>query len=484
MPASGRSSDSAGFGRRALRGAAWSALETLGVSGVALIVSVILARVLTPAEFGMIAMLQIFVAVSHVLVDSGFSSALIRCRRTALHESTALLLNTAVGLGIYAVLYLSAPIVADFYGMPSLAPVMRTLTLAIPLNALCVVQVARLTAEMKFRHLCAVNGAAAVVSAATGLTLAFAGYGVWALVWQQLSVWGTRTLLLWLTLRWTAPLRWGPREFREMSGFGWKLLVSSLIDNLWNNIYAPVLGRCFSLKATGWYWRADTLAMYGPVTLSTMLSRVAYPVFCRISADRLRMAEAMRRLIGVSAWVVFPFMALAMALAEPLFSLVLTDKWLPAVPYFRLLCAAAALYPLHALNLAALNAAGRSDLFLRLEIVKKCLGAAMLIATIPFGVWWVCAGILIFNIICVPVNGAYARTYAGMSWLRQWTVALPMAVSAAVGAMLAYLVCKLQMADWLRIAAGASVMALCYLAAGALWRWRWYDELKRLLDNG
>lgn len=470
------------MGAKAARGMLWNTLETVGVSGVGFIVSILLARLLTPAEFGLVAMLQIFIAVSHVIVDSGMSQALIRSTgRTAAHESTVLLMNMGIAAALYLLFFCFAPLIAGFLHTPSLTGVIRLLTIVIPLNSLCVVQTSRLVSALQFRRIAFINCTAALLSGAAGIVLALFGFGVWALVWQQIAMWGGRAMLLWMVSPWRGRLIFDKDAFASMFGFSWKLLVSSLIDSIWDNIYPLIIGRFFNARLTGLYGRAQTFANYGPVTLSSMVSCVAYPVMCRLRDDRKRLHSAFRRLAGVVSWIVFPAIAWLIASSEPLFSLVLTDKWLPAVPYFRWLCAATSLYPLSALNLGTLKVAGRSDLFLRLELVKRAIGVIVLCATIPFGIDWMCIGLVVSSVLCFGLNAGCSRSFTGLRLSGQMRIMLPVIAAAALSGVAGYFAAGLAGSRWVQLVFATAAVFPVYMLMTFCLGWRYPRELMQVL---
>lgn len=393
----------------------WSGLETAVIAGVSLVVSVVMARILAPDAFGLVALLQIFIAIGQMSAEAGMTQTLVRMPfRTPVQEGSALAINLAAGGAAYVALWLCAPLIAGFFHQPELIPVARLIGVCIPLNAACVVQAARLTSAMRFRRLAGISVCSVCVSGLTGILLALSGAGVMALVWQQIALWGARTALLWATRSSLAGMRFRLKEAKELTAFSWKLMASGFIDTVWTNIYAPLVGRCFGLQATAMFWRAKTLASYAPQAFGSVLTRVSLPAMSHIRDERERATAAFRRLAACSAWVIMPVCGTLTALAEPMFSWVLTDKWLPAVPLFQVLCVNAAFYPLHLLNCTALNVWGRPDLFLRLEIIKKLIGLGALCVSLPFGVHTLCWGILCGSGTCLFINIRFARRYTGV----------------------------------------------------------------------
>lgn len=449
----------------------WSGLETAFMAGASLVVSVVLARLLDPAVFGLVALLQIFIALGQLFAEAGMSQALIRLpSRTAAQEGTALCINLAAGVAVYALLWALAPAIAGFYGQSELTDITRLIGLCIPLNAACVVQTARLTSLMRFRTLAWMSVCAVCVSGVTGIVLALRGGGVMALVWQQIAMWGTRGVLLWTAGPAPGRLRVSAKAARELTWFSWKLLASGVIDTVWNNIYAPLVGRFFGVSATAMFWRAQTLAFYAPQAFGSVLARVSLPALSRIREEQTRATAAFSRLTSCSAWVMMPLSAMLIALAAPLFSWVLTDKWLPAAGLFQVLCLTAAFYPIHLLNCTALNVWGRSDLFLRLEILKKLIGLGALCVSLPFGVEALCWGMLCASTACLFLNMAFGRRNTRLGIRAQ----LRLLAAPVAGAALAYAaalgVSLLPVSAGLRCLGGGAAGCAVYLAFTRLMR--------------
>lgn len=443
----------------------WSGVETALSTGASLLVSVILARLVAPSAFGVIALLQIFIAVGQSFADAGMTQALIRRRcETPSLERTALALNMGVAALLYMLLWLVAPLIADFYNMEQLIRATRLLALSIPLSALCVVQSARLSVRMQFGTQAKANLSAVLAGGIIGVWLAWHGAGINALIWQQVGTWGVRALILWGISPSLGVGRVNGEDARSLTHFGWKLTAASLIDTVWTNIYAPLVGKCFGLGAAAMFWRADSLARYAPQTLASILGRVGLPAMSHIREERQRATQAYRRLIETSAWLIMPVCAIAAAVAEPLIGWVLTDKWLGAVPYFRVLCCVAALYPLHALNCTALNVWGRSDLFLRLEVIKKCIGLTALLISLPMGVYALCWGMLCSSVVCLMLNMWYARPYTQVGIRSQLALSMPAVVMAAGAAGAAWWVSTLISSQAISLLCSVSLGIAIYVA--------------------
>lgn len=453
------------LGRKAGRSALWCALESActGVAGLA--VSIVLSRLLMPREFGLVAMLQLFVAVGCVFADSGLSQALIRLNRpTRVQMSSAFTANMLLASLTYIILWLCAPAIASFFGKSELCPLARVLGLSIPLNALGMAQGARLSAEMRFRRLLGIGASSVAVSGTVGIVMALTGWGVWALVWQQLSMWGTRAALLWLTSGHSCGLRVELGALRSLLTFSWPLVLSALLDAAWTNIYAPLIGRFFTPRLTGLFWRADSLSMIAPRAMGDVAGRVAYPVMSRLrEGERERAVNAYARVCGMALWASLPVCALLAALAPQLVEGVLGSRWLPCVPYLRVLCASACFYPLHLLCVQALNVYGHSRRFLRLELIKKGMGVAMLCICLPLGVQALCWGIVIEGVASLWVNIRFSAPYTGLGAAQMTLLALPPLGASIAAGVLAWQTAAHIHSLWWAIALGLAVGIVLYL---------------------
>lgn len=361
-----------------------------------------------------------------------------RPERPAAMDSTALWLNVVIGLLIYMALYLLAPSVAEFYGLPQLCPLMRLVCLGVPLNALCVVQAASLMAALRFGLLCRISIVAAVVSGGIGIWLAACGFGARALAWQQVSLWGSRALLLWILAPGLKCFAFEGKHARTLTSFSWKVMASALINTVWTNLYPVIIARCFAARPAGLFWRARSMALLPAATSASVFSRVGVPMLGRAGGRPERLHLLFCRLLGMSAWVIFPCMALLAALARPLIQLLFTPEWLPVVPLLRLLALGSLFYPWHALNLSLLNVVGRSDLYLRLELIKLAMSLTALLAGLPFGVIGICWGILASGVLALIVNTWYSARYARAGLFFQFKLCLPSLALSALSAFAAH----------------------------------------------
>lgn len=402
------------------KGLFWSSVERFSNQGVQFVFSIILARLLSPSDYGIIAMVTIFFAVAQSFVDSGFSNALVRkTDRVEEDLSTCFYFNIGVGIIAYIVLFLIAPLVANFYNQPILSPIIRITGLGVILNSLCVVQQALFTIKIDFKSQAKITLSATVISGIVGIILAYQGYGIWALVWQGVASSIVRMGLLWLMSKWRPRTGFSKSSFNYLFGYGSKLLASGLLDTIYNNIYPIVIGKFYTPAQLGNYSRALGWAQLPSANITSILQRVTFPVLSTIQDDTLRLQNSYRRLLKLSAFIVFPLMTGLAAIASPLVRVVLTAKWDGCVLYLQILCFALMLYPIHAINLNLLQVKGRSDLFLRLEIIKKIIGVVILIITIPLGITAMCLGMVFSSIICLIVNTYYTSRFIDVGLLTQ-----------------------------------------------------------------
>ena len=402
------------------KGLFWSSVERFSNQGVQFVFSIILARLLSPSDYGIIAMVTIFFAVAQSFVDSGFSNALVRkTDRVEEDLSTCFYFNIGVGIIAYIVLFLIAPLVANFYNQPILSPIIRITGLGVILNSLCVVQQALFTIKIDFKSQAKITLSATVISGIVGIILAYQGYGIWALVWQGVASSIVRMGLLWLMSKWRPRTGFSKSSFNYLFGYGSKLLASGLLDTIYNNIYPIVIGKFYNPAQLGNYSRALGWAQLPSANITSILQRVTFPVLSTIQDDTLRLQNSYRRLLKLSAFIVFPLMMGLAAMASPLIRVILTAKWDGCVLYLQILCFALMLYPIHAINLNLLQVKGRSDIFLRLEIIKKIIGVIILIITIPLGITAMCLGMVFSSIICLIVNTYYTSRFIDVGLLTQ-----------------------------------------------------------------
>ena len=394
--------------RATTHGLFWSFFERIGQQGIQFIISIILARLLLPEQFGLIAMLTIFMAVAQSFVVSGFGSALIQKQDTNhLDECSIFYFNILVGFLVSGVLFLSAPWIAAFYQIPLLIPLTRVLSLNLIINAFGIIHTTLLTKRIDFKAQMKVSVIATVLSGSVGVAMAYRGYGVWSLVAQSIGSNLIRTAMLWYLLPWRPSWIFSLVSLRSMFSFGSKLLFSGLLDTIYNNLYLVVIGKMFSATDLGYYSRAYQTQQLPAENLSSTVGRVTFPVFSSMQDDKARLKRGTRKALTALVMVNFPTMVGLAVVAKPLVLVLLTEKWLPCVPYLQLLCVVGMLYPLHVINLNVLIAQGRSDLFFRLEILKKILVTVAIGLTWRWGITAMIYGQIVTSIVSYYMNSYY-----------------------------------------------------------------------------
>lgn len=411
---------------KTVKGIVWSSIERFSVQGIQFLVMIVMARLLTPKDYGLVGMVAIFIAVAQSLVDSGFSQALIRKQdRTETDNSTVFYFNVVVGLFLYLFFFAIAPWVADFYNSPELTVLMRVICLSVIFNSLVVVQRALLTVHIDFKTQAKASLTAAVASGIIGVGMAYQDFSYWSIVVQQLVNLGLNTLLLWVFAQWRPRWAYSWNSFRELFAFGSKLMLSGLLNVVYNNIYLLVIGKAFTPSTLGHYTRACQFAEFPSSNLTGIMQRVTYPVLCQIQNDDERLAQIYRRFLRVSAFLIFPLLVGLSAVAKPLVLLLLKEQWLFAATLLQIICFSMMWYPIHAINLNLLQVKGRSDLFLKLEIIKKIIGVIILCITMPLGLIPMCIGIIISSLISLVINTHYTGKLIQIGFFRQMCDLMP-----------------------------------------------------------
>ena len=465
--------------KKTVKGTIWSSVERFSVQAIQFIVMVFMARVLTPEDYGIVGMITIFIAVSQSLIDSGFSQALIRKQdRTQIDNSTVFYFNIAVGIVIYFILFFCAHPIASFFNEPILVKVTRIVAISLPINSFAVVQRAILTINIDFKTQAKASLAGAFVTGIVGLSMAYTGWGVWAIVWSQVTGTFINVAVLWIVANWKPTLEYSWNSFKEMFNFGSKLLVSGLIDTIYRNVYLIVIGKVFKASDLGYYTRSQQFSQFASSNITGIVQRVTYPVLCTIQNDEDYLREAYRKILKISAYVIFPLMTGMAGVAKPMIVSVLTEKWLYSAVLLVPICLAGMWYPIHAINLNLLQVKGRSDLFLKIEIWKKIIGIAIICGTIPLGLYWMCWGSVLISIIGLVINTHYTGYLIKLGFLKQmWDLAPILILSLLMGTAVWALVTFVPMPSGGALAAGAGLGIIFYIGLSKLFCNKEYSEL-------
>lgn len=403
-----------------MKGFIWRFAERCGAQLVSFLVSVLLARILVPKDYGTIALVTIFTAILQVFVDSGLSTALVQKKDADdLDFSSVFYFNFAVCLILYAGMYITAPYIAAFYNDPSLTSVIRVISLTIIVSGVKGIQQAYVSRNMLFKRFFFSTIGGTIFSAFLGISLAYAGFGVWALVAQQLSNTAIDTIILWLTVRWRPKRIFSWYRLKNLLSFGWKLLVSSLLDTCYNNLRNLIIGKMYSASDLAFYNQGDKFPKVIVTNINTSIDSVLLPTMSNSQDNKERVKQMTRRAIKTSTYVMAPLMLGLAFCAEPIVKIVLTDKWLPCVPFLRIFCITYMFWPVHTANLNAINAMGRSDWFLKLEIIKKIVGMAILLSTMWFGVMAMAYSMLLSSLLSQIINSWPNRKLLGYGYMEQ-----------------------------------------------------------------
>ena len=396
------------------RGFLWSAIERFSVQAVQFIFQIILARLLSPSDYGLIAMLAIFMAIAQTFIDSGFTNALIKkLDRTDKDFSTVFYFNLLISIVVYILLYFGAPFIARFYRESELTNITRVYMLSLPIIALGAIQRTQFTIKVNFKDQAIASFSGALAGGLVGIILATQGYGAWALVGSALATNIVTTIIFWIRSTWRPRWEFSIVSLRTMFSFGSKLLFSGLLDTAYRNLYQFVIGRRFSKQDLGYYSRADQFAQFPSSNITGIMQRVTYPILCTIADDDEKLLAAYRQYIKLAAYIIFPLMIGLAAIAKPLINVVLGQKWQFASIILQILCFSYLWYPIHAINLNLLMVKGRSDLFLRVEIIKKIVGICILLIVMNFSVELMAIGNIASSFIALFINTYYTKKMIG-----------------------------------------------------------------------
>ncbi|MBW8330526.1 MAG: lipopolysaccharide biosynthesis protein [Prolixibacteraceae bacterium] len=406
--------------QKTINGIIWSAIDSLGGQGILFVVGIILARLLSPREFGLIGMITVFIAVSETFINSGFSSALIRKRDcTQTDYSTVFFFNLAVGIFFFILLFFSAPAIANFFEEPELTNIVKVLGIVLIIDSLTIIQRTILAKRIDFKLQARISVIASIGSGAIAITMAYSGFGIWCLVALQLSKQALNSIFLWLWNRWKPMLVFSKQSFLELFHFGGKLLLSGLIDTLYRNIYYLIIGKYFSAQDLGFYTRATQFKDLPAKNLNTIIAKVSYPVLSTIQDDIPRLRANYQILIRSTMFITFILNMGLVAVAKPMVLTLIGAKWEPSIIYLQMLCFVGMFYPLHALNLNMLQVQGRSDLFLKLEVIKKILAVPTIIIGIFWGIKIMILGMMVNTIIAYYLNSYWSGKMIGYSFKQQ-----------------------------------------------------------------
>lgn len=426
----------------AAKGILWSAVDKFAVQLGQFVVGVLLARILMPEDFGLIGILAIFIALSQTFIESGLGTGLVQKQdRTAIDFSTTFLFNLGVGALFYLILYISAPYLATFFRQPQLIDLTRILGLNLFINALAIIQRTKLTIAMDFKSIAKSNVIGVIVGGVCGVSMALNGCGVWSLVFQALAGTIASSAILWLYGNWIPSIVFSKRSFQNLFGYGCKLLLAGLYAQILNNIYSICLGRFYPTATLGYYTRAKNFADVSAGTIVTILQQATFPVLSLVQSDSKRLLSIYSRMIRMSAFIIIPLMTFIALLAKPIVILLLTEKWIALIPLLQWMVFARVFLPMSAINMNVLNAIGRSDLFLKVDLFKLPLTIIAMVITIPLGVKAIIIGHIITSAISFVINAYLPGKFFGYGAIKQLRDMLPI-ILATIGMSLVIIVIR------------------------------------------
>ncbi|MCG9970429.1 lipopolysaccharide biosynthesis protein [Christiangramia crocea] len=472
---------------QARAGMVWTFAQQFGNQIVGFGVSLVLARVLMPEEFGLIGMIAIFISVGQTMVQSGLTQSLIRAQHLENADySTVFYFNLITSLVIYFLIYQGAPYIADFYDQPILISLTRLYCIVFIINGFSAVQQARFTRNLNFKIQTIITLPATIIGGGIGIALAYLDYGVWSLVWSQIVMSFVSAILFWIFSSWRPNFSFSLKLFKKHFSFGFKLAASGLLNTLFNNAYLIIIGKFFAPAQVGYFTRAETMKQLPIKNLSSALNKVTYPLFSKIQEDDVRLKDVYSRLMKLVLFIIAPTMVLLSVIAEPLFRFLFTAKWLPAVPYFQILCIVGILYPINAYNLNVLKVKGRSDLFLKLEIIKKIIITLVIVSTIPFGIYALLWGQVIIALAGFFINSQYTGRFISYSAIDQTKDLIPILIFAGLAGLSCYMVdfyLLKNFKDIIRIIAGMLNFGVIYLPLSYAFEKKLYEQLRILVFN-
>lgn len=460
----------------------WRFAERSSAQLVTFVVSIVLARILMPEDYGQIALVTVFTNIMQVFVDSGLGTALIQKKDADdLDFSSVFYFNFAACITLYILMFILAPFIANFYNDVSFIPIIRVSSLAIVISGVKGIQQSYVSRNMLFKRFFYATLGGTIFSAFLGIGLAYTGFGVWAIVAQQLSNTTIDTLILWLTVKWRPKKMFSLERLKQLISFGWKMLASSLLDTVYNNLRSLIIGKIYSSVDLAYYNQGDKLPSVIISNINTSINSVLLPTMSNAQDDHLRIKAMTRRAIKTSTYIMAPLMMGLAFCAEPIVRLILTDKWLPCVPFLRIFCITYMFYPIHSANLNAVTAMGRSDLFLKLEIAKKIVGMTLLLSTMWFGVMAMAYSLLVSSVTSQIINSWPNRKLLNYRYWDQLKDILP-SITIAI-----FMGCCVNLVGLLHLSNAATLLiqipmgAVIYIGASAALHLESYEYLMGMI---
>lgn len=462
----------------------WRFLERVGAQGVGFIVSLFLARLLTPEDYGQVALITVFISILNTFALSGIGTSLVQKKNPdELDYSTVFYFNIIFSTLVYAILFLCAPFIGKFYNDNSLIVLVRVLGISIIISGMNNVQRSYVSKTMQFRRFFFSTIIGTIVSGIVGIVMAYKGMGTWAIVGQQLTNEIMDTIILWFTVGWRPQKMFSFSRLKKLYSFGWKLLISGLIDTIYTNIYSLVIGKFYDSNILGLYNKGVQFPNLIVSNVNGPIQSVLLPAMSYEQDNKKRVKEMTRRSIVTSSFLIFPMLIGMAAIAEPMVILLLTEKWVACVPFLQISCITLAFYPIHTANLQAINAMGRSDIFLKMEVVKKIIGLGLLIAAVPFGVYIMVWFKALSSLIATFINAYPNKKLLGYSYSEQVKDLLPSILSAVAMGVIVWGVELLNLNVVVTIGIQIVLGVVVYFGIAKLFKFECFEYLVEILKK-
>lgn len=470
---------------RAKKGFVWNIIERLATNGIHFVITIVIARLLNPDDYGILAMPTVFLAIAQVLIDSGFANALIR--KTDLNDkdlSTAFYFNILVGLASYLILFLASPLIADYFNTPILSKLLKVTALVVFINSLGIVQQAIMTKRMDFKTQSVISTVSTFLSGALGVWMAYNGFGVWALVSQQISAALIRIVLLWICGSWKPILAWSNESFKYLWAFGSKIVVIGILESIFNNLYSFIIGKKYNASDLGNYTRAQQFADLPMSNISGVVQRVTYPLLSEIQDNNTRLNTIYLRLIDMSSMFVIPLMVGLAAISSPLIIILLGEKWEGCILMCQILCVARIWTPFSVINVNLLQVKGKTGLLLKLDLVKKAVFAIIILLTIYHGIIYLVAGFAFYTFFGYMINTYYTKKIIGLGFKEQFLEVLPMLSISLTSFIFALLAITLFSNHYYQLLVGILVFVIVTFSLAFLFKRDTIKEVKNYLKKG
>ena len=462
----------------------WRFAERCGAQLVTFVVSIVLARILSPDDYGTVALVTVFTTILQVFVDSGLGVALIQKKNADdLDFSSVFYFNFVVCIVLYAGMFFAAPIIASFYNDLTLIPIIRVISLTIVISGIKGIQQSFVSRNMLFKRFFFSTLGGTIFSAILGVAMAYAGCGVWAIVAQQLSNTAIDTLILWLTVKWRPKKMFSWERLKTLFSFGWKLLISSLLDTGYSNLRSLVIGKIYSPSDLAYYNQGDKLPSIVITNINTSIASVLLPTLASKQDDRKQLKNMTRRAIKTSTYIIAPLMMGLAFCAPPIVRLILTEKWVPCVPYLRIFCITYMFYPIHTANLNAINAMGRSDYFLKLEIAKKVIGMLLLLLTMRISVMAMAYSLLVSMVTSMVINSWPNKKLLKYSFIEQIIDILPNIFIAILMGGVVSTIYIFKLSDVMTLAIQIPLGAIVYIGLSIIFKIEEFQYLKNMAEE-